>query len=209
VILTGISACQKASNSDNAAADVFIITFLNQGEPFFQLAHQVQGTDAMKSVTVQTPEGEIDSLKSYDTSYLSYHLESADSSSVPPTPGTYNYTVKFNDGIIKTFTNDLGTSYLTPPVILSLAKSTSSNSIALTWTTVTNAHAYAVVVTSSTGKLAYSTPAYIDPSQTEFDVPTTYFSSPGTYKFELRAYLFEATPPAIQAISKSSMSIAL
>lgn len=214
LILAGLSSCRKTSATDGADVDVFVKSMVKDGLSLYGASHFVVGTDAMKSVAVHSPDGVTDSLVSYDSSNLYYHLEPnlglGTYSTTPPVPGTYTYHIKFNDGTEKSFTNVLGSNYLTAPTIVSIAESTDSNSIALKWNAVTGAQAYEVIVTKG-GVQIYSSP-YLDPSLYEYDLAINYLSAytPGTFTFELDAVTFESTTSQyIQAISTTTTTIDL
>jgi hypothetical protein len=187
---------------------------LKDGVLLYGATHFVTGTDAMQSVAVVSPDGVTDSLISYDSSYLYYHLEPAIAmgtyTTTPPATGTYTYNIKFADGKVKSFTNVLASSYLTPAAITSLVLSTDGNSVMLQWHPVAGAQAYNVIVTK--GGLQLYSSSYLDPSLYEFDLPITNISTyqPGTFTFELDAVSFESTTsPLIQSIASSTANIDL
>lgn len=214
LILSGFSSCRKTSAVDTAEVDVFVKSTLINGLTAYGTAHFVTGTDPMISVAVHSPDGVTDSLFSYDSSNLYYHLEpsflNGTYSATPPAPGTYTYNIKFNDGKEKSFTNVLAPNYLMPPTIVSLVKSTDANSIMLQWNPVAGAQAYEVIVTKG-GMQIYAS-AYLNPSLYEFDLPVTNIAAytPGTFTFELDAVTFESTTSNyLQAISSSTTTIDL
>ena len=215
LVLSGLSSCRKESAADQASVDVFVKTIIKDGIQYYGASHFVVGTDAMKSVAVSSPDGVTDSLFSYDSSNLYYHLDPSINFgtyyTTPPTSGTYTYSIKFNDGLVKSFTNVLATTHLVPPTIESLVKSTDGTTVNLKWDAVPGAEAYAVKVTKG-GIQAYSVPSYIDPSILEYDLPITSLSTyaPGTFTFEIDAILFESTTSAsYQSIGASTANIDL
>lgn len=215
LILSGLSSCRKQAASDDAIVDVFVKSVSLSGHPYFGLTHLVSGTDAMKSVTVLTPDAVTDSLTAYDASNLYYDLfptfDVGGYTPNLPTSGVYTYKIKFNDGIEKTFTNTLSSSYLLPAANLSLAKTLDGNSVSVTWSPVTGAQAYQLIVTK--GGITVFSSAFINPSlNTNTNLPISNLSAyaPGTFTFELDAVSFESSDfKLVQAVSASTADIDL
>lgn len=214
-ILSGLSSCRKQSATDGATVDVFVKSVLVSGHPYFAVTHLVSGTDAMKTVTVRTPDGVTESLISIDPSNIYYDLlptfDVGGYTPNLPTPGTYTYNIKFNDGIEKTFTNTLGSGYLLPSANLSLVESADAGFVGVTWNQVTGAQAYQLLV--SIGGITVFSSAYVSQSlnlSTVLPVSTLSAYLPGTFTFELDAISFESSDfKLVQAVSESTATIDL
>jgi len=217
LILSGLLSCRKQSASDSAIVDVYVKSLYIGGHPlpYYALEHLVSGTDAMKSVTVLTPDGVTNTLVPYDSSNLYFDLIPTNDVGgyTPnlPTSGTYTYTVIFNDGIQKTFTNTLGPGNLLPAANLSLVESSDGSSVSVSWNQVTGAQAYQLLV--SIGGITVFSSSFIPQSLNLSTIfPTSNLSAyiPGTFTFELDAISFESSDyKLVQAVSASTATIAL
>lgn len=220
LIMLGLSGCEKATVTNEAYPDVFVKAIKNtQGATVFTTIHSVFSYNTMSSVSVTSPGGTSQSLKNYENAGYSFYNEpaEADFSTTTPTAGTYAYTVKFNDGEEKPYTNSLTSSYLLPPNITSLTKSTNGDSIYFKWDAVANTNAYQLKVMKGT-KIVYSPNAFADSSNPlkaklniVIPITTILLDGTGTYTFELSGLLLESTNDNLhlQAIGTSTKDITL
>lgn len=228
--LAGLGGCEKATITDLATADAFIQSIKNPkdtAQVVFAVVHSVFSYYLMTAVSVvapltaASPDSIITHLINYGNMGNSFYNNPVYSSSLPA-PGTYTYTVKFKDGQTITFSNTLLYNILIPPHITSLTKNGITNSIDISWNTVTNAQAYQVKVTKGTVTGASATQVYyaapfVDTSnppkanltiEVPFATITPYGS--GGYTFEVDALLFESSVgTSLQAIGTSTKVITL
>ena len=172
----------------------------------------------MSSVSVRTPDSTTVDLKNFENGGNSFYNEPLDADYLAkiPTVGIYKYNVTFSSGELKTYTNTLSSASLLPPVITSLAKTASGDSVYISWDAIANTHAYQLKVSKGT-VLALYQPAFQDNSvplktSLRLGIPTRNLttSGSGTYTFELTGLLFESTTyDYIQAISSSTQNIEL
>ncbi len=215
IILLGLLSCKKDKPIDLADADVYVNSVLSDGEPVFGLSHRVVGYAAMTAVTVESPGGTTDQLSAYDAGKTIFYsdpvLQLGTYSSTPPEPGTYSYSVTFQDGTEKVFTNELSALYLLPPTIISINKSTSGQSVIISWEPVTGAQYFQVSIYKDGSFVSYG-PGFAPPNGNSFEVSLSYIPSytPGTYTFQLGAMLYESDGSGkVQAVSSASQSIDL
>ncbi len=208
-------SCKKDKLNDIADADVYVKTIFNDGEPVFGIVHYVFGYSKMSSVIVEFPGGTEDQLTAYDSGKTVYYLEPliglGTYSGTPPTHGTYTYKVTFESGIQKSFTNELGTSYLLPPTITSLVKSSGSQSVTMSWEPLTGAEYFQLSITQN-GTTLYTSNPFSPPSNNTIEIPLSFIPSytPGVYTYQLDAVIYESISSGkIQAISSASTSIDL
>jgi hypothetical protein len=215
LILSALSSCRKQAASDSATVNVFVKSILVDGHSYFAASHMVSGTDAMRSVAVHTPDGVTDSLTSTDSSHLFYSLlptfDVGGYTPDLPASGTYTYDIKFNDGIEKTFTDTLTSSYLLPASNLSAVESADGSSVNVTYNPVASVQKYQLLVTI--GGIAVFSSTYISPSlNTNIILPTSYLSQymPGTFTFEIDAILFRSSGyNLVQAVSAATTTVSL
>jgi hypothetical protein len=215
MILLVMFSCKKASRNDNALADVYVKSILVDGEPYFGLAHYVVGYEPMTSVTVDPPSGTSEPLIAFDNSKTIYYIEPTLAlgtfSTTPPTPGTYDYLVTFDDAVEKTVTDDLGSTYLLPASITSIVKATDNQSVKLTWQAVTGVEYYQLSI-SKEGTVVYTSQLFTPPTNNTIDIPISYIPSytPGTYTYQLDAVDYASVETGkLQAVSSASVSIDL
>ena len=217
--MVGLSGCEKAKVQNEASADVFVKAIKNaQGATIYTAVHAVFSYNVMSSVSVKYPNGTIMQLTDFESAGNSFYNEPVDADylSTPPTAGTYTYTVKFNDGEEKTYTNSLSSSALAPANITSLAKSVNGDSVYIKFDAIASTHAYQLKVMKGTTQVYYQ-PPFADGSvplkqNLRLGIPllTLTSSGSGTYSFLLTGLLFETSAyDYLQAISTSTMDIAL
>jgi hypothetical protein len=212
--MLGLSGCEKAKVTNEAAADVFVKSIVNaQGATVYAVIHSVFSYTGISSVSVTGPDGTTTQLTDLEGSGDSFYNNpvEADYLSAQPTAsvGSYTYLVIFKDGEEKTYTNSLSTATLLPAIITSLVKSTDGSTVDISWDAITNVHAYQLKIMKGTTQVN-STPLFTSPLK--LSVPITSFnqSGPGTYTFEVTGFLFETTAyDYLQAISVSTSDIAL
>jgi hypothetical protein len=215
MILLVMFSCKKDSRNDNATADVYVKSILVDGEPFFGLVHYVVGYEAMTSVSVDPPGGTTEPLIAYDSGKTIYYIEPTLAlgtySTTPPTHGTYNYLVTFDDAVEKTVTDELGDTYLLPASIISIAKTSDNQSVRLTWEAVTGVEYYQLSI-SKNGTVVYTSQLFIPPTGNSIDIPISYIPSydPGTYSYQLDAIDYASLETGkLQAVSSASVTIDL
>jgi hypothetical protein len=216
LVVVGLMGCKKDSRSDEAVADVYIKSVLNDGQPVFGLAHYVFGYSAIKSVSVNMPDQTMDQLNPYDETGTVFYSEptpmNGSYSSVIPAKGTYNYGVKFTDGVEKVFKDELEDKYLLPPDITSISKSADNSKVTLKWATLTGAEYYQFTI-KKTGLNVYSSQVFaITSSENYLDIPLSIIPSfsAGTYTFELNAFKYHSVnKSSLQAVSTASADIDL
>lgn len=219
LIILGLSGCEKLKVQNDASADVFVKAIIDdQGTTVYALIHSVFSYNLMASVSVKSPDGSTMQLTDFEDSGNSFYNEpdETDYLTTPPEAGTYTYTVKFDDGEEKTFTNSLSASLLAPANITSLAKSANGDSVYIKWDAIINTHAYQLKIMNGATQVFYQ-PAFADnsvPLKTSlklgFLLNNLTASGLGTYTFELSGLLFETTAyDYIQAISTSKKDIGL
>lgn len=213
ILLLALISCQKDKVNDSADADVYVKSVFNDGEPVFGLVQYVFGYSAMSSVLVQSPGGMTDQLSAYNTGKTTYYSEPSIGlgtySGTPPTPGAYVYDVTFEDGIGKSYTNELGADYLLPPSITSITKSTGSQSVTMIWEPLTGAEYFQLSILKDATTLYTSNP-FTPPSGNTIDIPLSFIPSytPGVYTYQLDAVIYESDGSGkIQAVSSASVSI--
>src|SRR5690242_5058889 len=115
MMLLSLMACKKDGRVDDGVADVYIKSVLLDGEPVYGLVHYVRGYSAVSTVTVNMPDQTMDQLNPYDESYTVFYSEpsplNGSYSAVVPTKGTYNYGLKFTDGVEKVIKDELEETY--------------------------------------------------------------------------------------------------
>lgn len=215
LVLFGLLACEKATVTNVATADVFVKTIINKGDTLFGVAHSVFSYNKMSSVSVKSPSGDSIPLPGNVDGGISIFkdpsLTSEDYNKVLPLTGIYTYNVTFKDKTQQVYTNALGANFLLPAVIDSLVKSQDGLSVLLKWRKVEGAQFYQVRVTKGNSEII---PAELISQEAElkFELPISSFSrySPGTFTIELDALLYESTNYSqLQALSISYGSITL
>ena len=228
-ITLGFTGCEKATVVSEATADVFIQSIKSPKDTsiiVYSAIHSVFSYNLISSASVVTPDGETLHLTDYDKLGNSFYNAPADTtfSRIPPTLGTYNYTVTFKDKEVLTYANSLSSTYLIPPAITALTRSTKSDSIYISWKAVTNADGYQIkiskldTITKAVTQIKYITP-FSDASvplktRLTFLIPRSYFTlslnNSETYSIQLDALLFEnTTSNLLQAIGTSTKHIRL
>ena len=219
LIFIGMSGCEKVKVTNEASGDVFVKAIKDaNGTTVYTAIHSVFSYNTMTTVTVKTPEGLTESLTSFDSGGNSYFNEPVESDfvQIPPTPGAYVYTVKFEDGEEKTYTNTLLATTIQPALITSLVKSASGDSIYISWNAITSTDAYQLKISRGTTQVYYQ-PAFQDgstPKKANLRIGMLLSALTsgvaGTYTFELTGLLFEnSNYEYLQAISTSIKEIAL
>lgn len=212
LILMGLVSCNKKSSPDyTTTVDVFSQTTVYNNDTVHGIVYSVITLAPAASVEVQTPDGQTVPLDSYDGSGYSYYLQTPDSlmTSTVPVPGTYTFSVNFNDGMTATDTNDLTSDFLYPPHITAAEYKASSSGVYLKWDEVANADGYQVKVFSGDTQVYNIAPFS---GVTELTIPTSYVSGyvPGTLRFELIALKFESSAyTSIQTISTANRDVTI
>ena len=215
VILLSFTACKKISNSNTAAADVYVKAILSGGVPVFGVTEYVIGSNTMNSVSVHTPDGLTGNLDAYDTSGTSYYREplagTSDYSLIPPTTGEYSFGVTFSNGEEKVVTNVLGSSYLLPATITALTESADGQSVTMSWNALTGADSFQLSI-SKGGTVVYASQAFTAPLTNSLSIPINLIPTfiAGVYTYELDAVKYEsASSNLFQAVSTATMDVAL
>jgi hypothetical protein len=219
LIVIGLSGCEKIKVQNEASADVFVKAIKNaQGTTVYTSIHSVFSYNKMTSVSVKSPGGTAMQLINFDNSGNSFYNEPATSDYLPTPPmtGNYTYTVIFDDGEEKTYTNSLSSSVLATANITSLAKTANGDSVYIKWDAIPGTHAYQLKVMKGTTQIYYQ-PAFADGSvplkpnlRLGFLTSNLNSSGSGTYTFDLSGLLFESTAyDYLQSISSSSKDIEL
>lgn len=215
LILLSFSACLKDKQANNAVADVYVKSILADGLPVYAVSQYVQGTTAMASVTVHTPDGLTDQLVSFDNSGLTFYKEPllafGDYSSTKPASGTYSYGVSFKDGEEKVYTNVLSAGSLLPAAITSISKLTDGQNVRMSWEPIVGAEYLRLSVYRADTWL-YTSQPFSPPTANSIDVPISIIPSftQGTYTYEIDGIIYEsATSGLLQAVSTASVTIDL
>ena len=219
VIMIGMLGCEKVKVENEASGDVFVKAIKDaNGTTVFTAIHSMFSYNNMASVSVKAPDGLSESLTSFDSGGNSFFNEPVESDfvQVPPTPGAYVYTVKFQDGEEKTYTNTLTASTIQPALITSLAKSADGDSVYISWNAITSTDAYQLKISRGTTQVYYQ-PAFQDgstPKKANLRIGMLLSALTagvtGAYTFELTGLLFENTNyEYLQAISTSKQDITL
>lgn len=219
LIMLGLSGCEKVKVENVASADVFLKTIKNtQGVTVYTTVHSVFSYNKMSTVSVTSPGSSTILLQNFENAGYSFFNEPAatDYSATQPTAGPYTYTVKFDDGEEKIYTNSLSSSAILPANITALAKTANGDSVYIKWDAITSTHAYQLKIMKGTTQV-YFQPPFSDASsplksslRLAFPINTVTSSGTGTYTFELTGLLFETTAyDYLQAISVSTSDIAL
>lgn len=215
LVLFGLLACEKATVTNVATADVFIKTLINEGDTLFGVVHSVFSYNKMSSVSVTSPAGDSIPLPGNADGGISIYkdpsMTSGEYNKVLPLAGIYTYNVTFKDKTQQVYTNALGANFLLPAVIDSLVKSQDGLSVLLKWRKVEGAQFYQVRVTKGDSEII---PAeLISPAaELRVELPISFFSHylPGTFTIEVDALLCESTNYSqLQAFSVSYGSIAM
>ena len=223
VVISCFAACEKATITDVATADVFIKTIINQSDTLFGVAHSVASYNRMSAVSVKSPAGDSIPLPGIVDGGISIYknptLAAGDFKKTHPLSGIYTYDVTFKDKTVQVLTNTLGADYILPPVIISLAKSADGLSVILVWVPVPGTQLYQIRVTSGNNEVipaqlytATTTPTQNTTGALEVSFPIASFSRymPGTFTVELDALLFESSDLLLlQAMGISNGTITL
>ena len=220
-ILLGFTGCKKNTTADIGLADVFVQTIKNPADTsqtLYAVVNSVISTNIMTSATVVAPNNSTMQLANYANSGNSFYNDPV-YSATSPSPGVYNYSVKFQDGQSMAYSNTLLTTTLPPPFIKSLSKTVLGDSIKIVWKAIPNAQAYTLKVTTGTGASSvlvfYAAPFYdsstIPKAILTYGLPIGSVSyGAGIYTFELDALLYESTAYTyVQAIGISTKDITL
>jgi hypothetical protein len=216
LVLISLLACKKQSRDDNAVADVYVKCILVDGQPEYALAHYLLGYSSISAVTVTSPDATTTQLSSYDNSFTLFYSEpslaSGSYSLTMPTEGTYSYKVRFDDGIEKTYTDQVSGTFLLPPTITSLAKTDDNARVKLNWAPLPDAEYYRFFI-SKDGSTIYASNLFTPiSSDNTIEVPLTVIPSyaSGTYTFELVAFKYQSLSEGkIQSASSASADINL
>jgi len=215
MLFLSILSCKKDSVTHDVAADVYVKSILNDGEPVFGLVQYAAGSSAISAVAVSNPNGIIEQLSAYDANKLTYYFEPTLAlggySTTPPIPGTYSFGITFTDGVEKVVTNTLGAVYLLPANITSLVKLTDSQTVRLTWDAVTGVQYYQLSIIK-TGSNVYTSQLFTPPTGNTVDIPISLIVSftGGTYTYQLDAIKYESAESGlVQSISSASADVDL
>lgn len=221
VVISCFPACEQATITDVATADVFIKTIINQGDTLFGVAHSVASYNRMSAVSVKSPAGDSIPLPGIADGGISIYknptLAAGDFKKNHPLAGIYTYDVTFKDKTVQVLTNTLGADFLPPPVIVSLAKSSDGQSVMLLWQPVPAAQLYQIRVTSGNNEVipaqlytATTTTATTGALEVSFPIASFSRYMPGTFTVELDALLFESSDLLLlQAMGISNGTITL
>jgi len=157
-------------------------------------------------------------LTNYQNSGYSFYNEPADADylATPPAAGIYTYTVKFNNGEVKTYTNSLSSAFLLPANISSLVKSANGDSVYISWDAIANVDFYQLIINRGTTQVFTVDKLYDNntPKRAfiKLGFSKSYLTSgtSGTYSFEMTGKLYETTDYVLlQAISPATKTIDL
>jgi len=217
ILILGFTGCEKAKVQNEATVDVFIKSIKNdQGTTVYSPLHTVYSYNgSLTAASVKAPDGTITQLTSdpNDPGFSFYtEPDEADySATLPATAaGIYTYTVKFDDGEEKIYTNALSSFTLLPANITSLVESADKDTIYISWEVIANAQAYQLKVMSGTTRV-YATYPFTSQSL-KIAIPRTSLSSSnsGVYRFHLSGLYYESTTSYnVQAISTAEKDITL
>jgi hypothetical protein len=219
LIMLGLSGCEKAAVENVAVADVFIKSIKNsQGTIVYTAMHSVFSYNKMTSVRVTSPTGTTTALKNYENGGYSFYNEptDADYSINLPVVGTYTYTVKFDNGEEKIYTNSLSDSKILPANITSLVKTAKGDSVYIYWDAVANVDFYQITIQHGTEQAFHAEKLY-DASVPKkasvrlgFLINNLTSSGSGTYTFDITGTLYETSAADyLQALSTSTKDITL
>lgn len=218
-MLLMLSGCEKAKVTNEATADVFVNAMTNaSGVTVYTAKHSVFSYNKMTSVSVKTPDDKTFALTNYENGGYSFYNKpiEADYSALAPTTGSYVYTVQFNDGEIKTYSNSITAATLQPAVITSLVKSADEDSVYLSWNAIPSTDAYQLIVKRGTARIYNPLPfedgSYPLKANLRIGMPISNLTNgvTGTYTFELIGLLYESTVSFyLLANSTSTRDIAL
>ena len=226
-IMIGFTRCEKGTVVSEATADVFIQSIKNPKDTSFTVyaaIHSVFSYNLISSASVVTPEGITLQLTDYEKLGNSFYNAPPDStySPIPPTLGSYTYTVTFKDKEVLSYTNSLSSTFISPPTITSLVQSADKDTVYMSWKTVSNADGYQIKITKlDTITKVVTQVRYISPfndsttppkSSLTLGIPISYFSSSlnssEKYSLQLDALLFENTVNSLlQAMGTTSKTI--
>jgi hypothetical protein len=214
MMILGLLSCKK-EQQDDALADVYVKTITITGQTAFGLEHVVRGSTPMNAVTVSLPGGLTAQLTALDDSKLIYFLEPSTGTGTytrnPPTAGIYSYTVTFSDGTVKVVTDVLGSGYLPPPNITSIAKTSDGLNVQIAFDALTGVDYFQVSIYLG-DELEYTSPLQTPPAGNNFVIPLSTIPSftSGTYTYHLDAIKYQSlTEGTLQAISSSTVDITL
>lgn len=215
IMILGLLSCKKDVQNDDAMADVYVKTITVTGQTAFGLEHIVRGGAEMNSVTVTLPGGSAQQLIAYDSSKLLYYfapsLGDGTFTRTPPTTGTYSYKVTFSDGIQKVFTDVLGSQYLPPANITSIAKTSDGQNVQLNFDALPGANYFQISIYLGED-LLYTSDLQTPPAGNNFVIPLSVIPSftPGTYTYHLDAVIYQSiTTGQLQAISTATADVTL
>jgi hypothetical protein len=217
LILMGFASCNKKSSTDySTTVDVFSQTTVYNNDTVHGIVYSVITLAQAASVEVQTPDGQNVPLDRYNGSSYSFYKQTPDSemTAAVPVPGTYTFTVNFNDGMKATETNNLTSDFLYPPHLTVAEYLADEGKVHLKWDKVANADGYQVKVFSGDTQIYNIAPfaGGAGEDTVELSIPTSYVSAyvPGTLRYEIVALKFETSAyTSIQAISTTSRDIAI
>jgi hypothetical protein len=218
LMLLSVMACKNDKRVDDGVADVYVKTVLIDGVPAYGIAHYFLGYSSLTSVTVTKPDATQSQLSTYDNSFTLFYFEPSVSggsfSATLPLQGTYTYNVKFDDGIEKTYSDQISGDYILPPTNMALAKSEDGQRVQVRWSlagSLTDVY-YRYTVLQNESVLFRTDPFTLkDPGNLYFEIPVYYFSSypTGNYKIELEAIKYQSLSEGkIQSASSTSADIA-
>lgn len=216
LMLMGLLSCEKNDRVDDAVADVYVKSVLIDGVPAYGLAHYVLGYSGVTSVTLTNPDATTAQLSSYDNSYTLFYSEpsltNGTYSSTLPTQGTYTYKVKFDNGVEKTYTDQVSGTFILPPTITSITKTEDNARIKLTWGPLTGAEYYRFSI-SKNGSVVFNSDLFkLSNADNMIEIPITVIPTfaQGTYTVELAAFKYQSLSEGkVQSSSSASADITL
>jgi len=218
--MLGLAGCEKATIQNDATADVYVEAIKNaEGITVYTALHSVISYNGnISSASAKSPNGTAISLvaDAIDPGYSYYNTPvETEYLTTLPLPGVYTYTVKFDDGEEKIFTNSLSLPVILPANNMSLTKSVIADTVYVAWDAIANVHAYKVVIMKGTNRVWTSNLFTVDapPVPPKIKLITNTFNSSGSgvYTIKLIGMYFESTLTYenLQAISTEKKDITL
>lgn len=144
----------------------------------------------------------------YDTPDTEFTVEK-------PTPTTFHFSAVFENGVTDEFDDEVSDKVLLVPVIESTSYDSKNNETTVTWTTVSGANNYAVIIYEGTNpvfwstELANTTKSLVIGSSTSSWISGVTPVVGKTYTVKVNAYLYEPNGNSynVQAVSTTEKTI--
>lgn len=211
-LLAAFTSCNKSEETQEVYVDSYIHSYPNKaGIPVYTMMHTTYSFSKLSSIGVTGTISPVSQLVPFSVDGMSFYNkpDSAAYTLTVPAAETFTYNVIYDNGVIASRTNSVGTKSVAP--VQQLVTEKTATDIKLSWKAAANSEAYKVRifsddVTTNEKKLIYET-NFLVPKDTTTDlsIPFSLISlSPylsTNLTFEVSAFIFEAEQDTYQSIS--------